>query len=251
MDNKKDIIEELLKKFIEELNEGKQYKIIPAKAKNINVEDEYKYNIYNEISLQHELGKFLEKELGEDYKVFYEKSMYNHNEKTEEWVKKEADLVIIRKDQKEKYAIELKFSKGENARTPETLFDYIKDIRFMEVVKAKKGYTNVYNFMIANSQKYYKYELNNEKDKKYDIYKMFRIKPKDGEQKRKFNILQKPEGMEKYCKPTGKDGEKKFVLNNEYKGEWKILIKNDSGDEKGKIFQYRYIFINHNKYEQI
>ena len=83
------------------------------------------------------------------------------------------------------------------------------------------------------------------------IYKMFRIKPKDGEQKRKFNILQKPEGMEKYCKPTGKDGEKKFVLNNEYKGEWKILIKNDSGDEKGKIFQYRYIFINHNKYEQI
>lgn len=42
MDNKKDIIEELLKKFIEELNEGKQYKIIPAKAKNINVEDEYK-----------------------------------------------------------------------------------------------------------------------------------------------------------------------------------------------------------------
>ena len=81
MDNKKDIIEELLKKFIEELNEGKQYKIIPAKAKNINVEDEYKYNIYNEISLQHELGKFLEKELGEDYKVFYEKSMYNHNEK--------------------------------------------------------------------------------------------------------------------------------------------------------------------------
>ena len=38
MDNKKDIIEELLKKFIE-------------------------------------------KELGEDYKVFYEKSMYNHNEK--------------------------------------------------------------------------------------------------------------------------------------------------------------------------
>ena len=76
MDNKKDIIEELLKKFIEELNEGKQYKIIPAKAKNINVEDEYKYNIYNEISLQHELGKFLEKELWFIEKISFEKTIF-------------------------------------------------------------------------------------------------------------------------------------------------------------------------------
>ena len=157
-----DKIETVLRNFIQELNTNKKYKLIPANPEKRKDANDYDCNIYNEISFQHELGKYIEEKLeNEGYKVFYEKNMYDTIEEREEkgWVKKEADIVIINKNNNEKYAIELKFSKGENARTSVVLYDYIKDIRFMELVKSENKFTNVYNFMIANSQKYYTYAL--------------------------------------------------------------------------------------------
>ena len=53
-----DKIETLLRGFINELNTGLKYKIIPAGEESIY---NYECNVYNEISLQHELGKYLEK----------------------------------------------------------------------------------------------------------------------------------------------------------------------------------------------
>lgn len=242
-----DIIESLLNEFIYELNSGNEYKLIPAGRKSAM---NYECNIYNEISLQHELGKFLENKLKYDYHVFYEKNMYDTKKEKEQygWVKKEVDIVIVSKDkeQKEKYAIELKFSKGENARTPENLYDYIKDIKFMELVKKIKEYTNVYNFIIANSQKYYKYELNNNSfNNRYDIYEMFRRQTNDKNQ-RSFFIPKKPEKIDKYCKPTGKNKGEEFILEKQYSDIWRMLLLNDKDSDK-KIFQYRYILINHNK----
>ena len=240
-------MEKILKEFIEELNKNDKYKLIPAGKTSAN---DYEYNIYNEISLQHELGKFLEEKLEPKYKIFYEKNIYDNKKQkdNEKWVKKEVDIVIISTDKKhrEKYAIELKFSKGENARTPENMFDYIKDIKFMEQVKEYRGYTNVFNFIIANSQKYYKYELNNKEVKNnYNIYEMFRIKTYEkGE--REFNILRKPKNLYGYCHPTGNKKEEIPLLNKNYSGKWKILMNNEKDNPK-KIYQYRYILINHNK----
>ena len=66
-----DKIEMVLKEFIKELNNNKNYKLIPAGQKSA---DDYDCNIYNEISFQHELGKYIEKKLeNEGYKVLYEK----------------------------------------------------------------------------------------------------------------------------------------------------------------------------------
>ena len=242
-----DKIETVLRNFIRELNTNKKYKLIQAGQKSA---DDYDCNIYNEISFQHELGKYIEEKLeNKGYKVFYEKNMYDTIEERDEkdWVKKEADIVIINKNNNEKYAIELKFSKGENARTPVVLYDYVKDIRFMELVKSEKKFTNVYNFMIANSQKYYKYELNKDESKiKYNIYEMFRKETND-KNKRKYIIPQKPEEIEKYCRPTAtkrKNKEIEFTLDKPYSGTWEMLLENDQDDDETK-FQYRYILINH------
>ncbi len=246
--NKKetDKIETIIENFIQELREEKKYKLISAGHKSAN---DYECNIYNEISFQHELGKYIEDKLSkEGYKVFYEKNMYDTIKEKEEMerkqndvcVKKEVDIVIVRSDNEktEKYAIELKFSKGENARTPENLFDYIKDIKFMEFVKKEKEYTNVYNLIIANSQKYYDSKLNKKILKnKYNIYEMFR------RDNGAYDIPVKPNEIEKYCNPTGSDDGRKFMLDKSYSGKWETLLEKESNE----IFQYKYILINHNK----
>ena len=78
-------------------------------------------------------------------KVFFEKNIYDNKKKEyinkHYWVKKEVDLiVIVYKDKNctivdKKFAIELKFKKGKNARTPENMFGFLRDIRFMEQIK--------------------------------------------------------------------------------------------------------------------
>lgn len=242
---KEDKIEKILLDFIKELNNNKEYRLITLPPDKSSF-DNYEYNIYNEISFQHELGKYIEN-LG--YKVLYEKNMYDNKKKElinekHDWVKKEVDLVIIK--DKEKFAIELKFSKGENARTPENMYDFIKDIRFMEQVKEYRKFKNVYNFIIVNSQKYYNSELNkNESTCKYNIYEMFRRKTVD-KNKREYVIPCHPAKEQCYFKPTGKENGIEFVLSKEYRGEWKILLSKDQNVSE-EVFQYRYILINHNK----
>lgn len=235
-----DKIEKILMNFIKELNDNIKYKLISPGQHSF---DNYECNIYNEISFQHELGKYFE---DLDYKVLYEKNMYDNKEEEHKvehyWVKKEVDLVVIKNNKK--YAIELKFSKGENARTPENMYDFVKDIKFMEQVKEYRNFSNVYNFIIVNSQKYYKYELNKTELKiKYNIYEMFRRITKD-KNNRLYNIPTKPEGMEKYCMPTGTEEGTTFILDKPYQGKWKMLLQNEQDDNK-KRFQYRYILINH------
>lgn len=83
-------------------------------------------DIYNEISLQLELGIFLRSQI-KDYKIQFERniSFFGITGTT----KHEIDIVIFNKDKKEKYAIELKFPK--NGQYPEEMYSFIEDIVFM------------------------------------------------------------------------------------------------------------------------
>jgi len=232
-------IKDALEGFIAELKKEERYKLLPEKQISA---DNYDYNIYNEISLQHELGEFLRNRLDGQYKIFFEKNIYD--DKKEDWVKKEVDIILINEN-KEKYAIELKFSKGKNARTPENMYDFIKDIKFMEQVMHKKEFIDAYNLIIVDSHKYYDILLNkeNQKDtKRYDIYKIFRNNNEFINIKKEIDnaIIIKKEEIDKnqYCRPTGKkqDKGKGFKLERDYTDkQWQKIFDKES--------QYRYLII--------
>jgi len=100
-------------------------------------------NIYNEFSLQHELGVFLRETLqDEGYKVKFEKSA------GEGLVKKEMDLSIVDGSGKYKFAIELKFPI--NGAFPEQMRHFVEDIKFMEQVKPLLGCTKTYCLCLVN-----------------------------------------------------------------------------------------------------
>ena len=86
--------------------------------------------IYNEFSLQHELGIFLRNELP-DYLVQFERNVEYFSLSKGAFLKREIDIVVLSKDKKElKYAIELKFPR--NGQYPEQMFSFCKDIAFAE-----------------------------------------------------------------------------------------------------------------------
>ena len=96
--------------------------------------------VYNEFSLQHELGIFLRNEISKPYKVEFERNI-SFFYKDADCVKREIDIVIYHPDMNDKYAIELKFPN--NGQHPESMFQFIKDIKFMEEVK-QMGFTHTY-----------------------------------------------------------------------------------------------------------
>lgn len=87
--------------------------------------------IYNEFSLQHELGIFLRNKLP-NYRIQFERnvSYFTPDIKT---IKKEIDITIFNQDKSEKYAIELKCPL--NGQYPEQMYSFVKDIKFMEELK--------------------------------------------------------------------------------------------------------------------
>ena len=88
--------------------------------------------IYNEFSLQHERGKFLREKL-KGYKVQFERNTKYFG--ITGTTKHEIDVVVY--NDTEKYAIELKYPL--NGQYPEQMFSFVKDIKFMEELKAAKS----------------------------------------------------------------------------------------------------------------
>lgn len=89
--------------------------------------------IYNEFSLQHELGIFLRKELP-GYLVQFERNIKHFSSSKFAFTKREIDIVVFSRDKSElKYAIELKYPR--NGQHPETMFSFCKDIAFVEELK--------------------------------------------------------------------------------------------------------------------
>ena len=122
-----------------------------------------KVEIYNEFSLQHELGIFLRERLLE-YKVQFERnvSYFTTDNKT---IKREIDITIFNEDKSEKYAIELKCPL--NGQYPEQMYSFVKDIKFMEELKSR-GFTKTATVTLVSDRPFYE-GRNNE-----GIYNFFR-----------------------------------------------------------------------------
>lgn len=119
--------------------------------------------IYNEFSLQHELGIYLRNVLPM-YKVQFERnvSYFTNDIKT---TKREIDISIFNKDKKEKYAIELKYPL--NGQYPEQMYSFVKDIKFMEELK-ERGFTKTASVVLVYDKPFYEGKTN------VGIYKYFR-----------------------------------------------------------------------------
>ncbi|MDW0115064.1 hypothetical protein QT711_18030 [Sporosarcina saromensis] len=157
-----------------------------------------KIEIYNEFSLQHEHGLYLRNHLDSSFKIQFERNIKFFGI-TEKLIKKELDIVIYNSATHEKYAIELKFPK--NGQHPETMFNFAKDIKFMEQIK-NHGFTHTYAITFAEDKLFYS-GINIA-----GIYEYFRSDtPLHGE----------------ITKPTGKRDEQ-FYINGSYTIQWNYLV---------------------------
>ena len=161
-----------------------------------------KIELYNEFSLQHELGIYLRDNLS-DYKVQFERnvSFFKDNKKdfiNQEFVKKEIDIVVFNKDFSDCYAVELKYPR--NGQHPEQMYSFIKDIKFMEQLK-EAGFKNTYCMTMVDKSDHLFF-----KDTGYDnpVFPYFR-------KNKKLNG--------KIHKPTG-DTDQYIEINGEYSIEW-------------------------------
>lgn len=156
--------------------------------------------IYNEFSLQHELGIFLRRELPH-YKVQFErnKDFFGIKRKL---IKKEIDISIFSPDKPDKSnlkcAIELKYPR--NGQYPEQMFSFCKDIAFIEELR-DAGFDSTALIIFADDKLFYSGDSSG-------IYGYFRnIEPLHG------SII----------KPTGNKGEQVFISGH-YKVEWKTIV---------------------------
>ena len=121
--------------------------------------------IYNEFSLQHELGIYLRDALPNGYKVQFERNISFFGLNKSEFVKKEMDLVIFDQDRKDKYCIELKYPL--NGQYPEEMFSFVKDVKFLEQLK-DAGFRGCYSLVVVADKPFF--QGNNHSG----IYRMFR-----------------------------------------------------------------------------
>ena len=121
--------------------------------------------IYNEFSLQHELGIYLRNILPK-YKIEFERNVDCFNIDKHKTIKKEIDISIIKGT--EKFAIELKFPR--NGQYPEQMYNFIKDIKFLEQLKEHK-FKKVFSVVLVDDTNFYKYSKH---QKEKEIYSSFR-----------------------------------------------------------------------------
>lgn len=162
--------------------------------------------VYNEFSLQHELGIYLRNVVNKKYKIQFERNVEYFNIQKEDMLKKEMDIVVFNEDKSEKYCIELKYPS--NGQFPEQMFAICKDVRFLEQL-IDSGFICCYSVNLVEDRVFY-----NEYGNETGIYEMFRKN-------------KKIEGL--VVKPTGsKDMSYKF--KNSYDIKWNGI------DEKRKYF---------------
>lgn len=108
--------------------------------------------IYNEFSLQHELGIFLREALP-DYVVQFERNVGYFSLSKSEFTKREIDIAVFSKTGTElKYAIELKYPR--NGQYPEQMFSFCKDIAFVEELQAA-GFSRTALLIFADDRLFY------------------------------------------------------------------------------------------------
>lgn len=122
--------------------------------------EEKQIEVYNEFSLQHELGIFLREKMP-NYKVQFERNTKFFE--AHGTIKHEIDIVIF--NATEQYAIELKHPT--NGQYPEQMYSFVKDILFMEQLK-ENGFDTTYCLTVVNDKNFYSGKKND------GIYAYFR-----------------------------------------------------------------------------
>jgi hypothetical protein len=108
--------------------------------------------IYNEFSLQHEIGIFLRTHL-RDCKIQFERNVSHFEFVKSEFAKKEIDIAITAVDTGERLcAIELKYPR--NGQVPESMFSFCRDIEFLEQLVAS-GFKSAYFLAVVDHHHFY------------------------------------------------------------------------------------------------
>lgn len=108
--------------------------------------------VYNEFSLQHELGLFLRNHL-DGCKVEFERNVSHFGLAKSDFAKKEIDIAITSAGSGERLcAIELKYP--HNGQVPETMFSFCRDIAFLEQL-VRAGFQSAYFLALADHPQFY------------------------------------------------------------------------------------------------
>lgn len=166
--------------------------------------------IYNEFSLQHELGIYLRSNMP-NKKIQFEKNVKEFFG-NKDFEKKEIDISIIDNNKLET-AIELKFPR--NGQVPESMFSFCKDICFLEQLK-KRGCKNAYFIALVDSHLFYE-------GNKEGIYRFFR------DEKSVINGIIK--------KPTGASL-KTIEIKGQYIAKWQFIKANKNSSKKDLYYCY-------------
>ena len=165
--------------------------------------------VYNEFSFQHELGIFL-RENYKNYKVRFERNVSFFGFDKSTFIKKEIDISLFGFDVLKntgtlEIAIELKYPR--NGRIPETMYDFCKDIVFLEQL-LDAGFRKGYAIIFTEVHGFYE---GNQHDNIYSYFRHNNSSPK--------RLTGKIE------KPTG-DKNESIKIKGSYLIEWKS-IKNE------------------------
>ena len=112
---------------------------------------ERRVEIYNEFSLQHELGIFLRGKIPAS-KIQFERNVSYFGLRKSEFVKREIDISIFSNKANPDVAIELKYPR--NGQYPEQMFSFCKDVEFAEQLRAS-GFKEAYVVIFAEDHLFY------------------------------------------------------------------------------------------------
>lgn len=112
----------------------------------------HRVEIYNEFSLQHELGIHLRESLG-GFKVQFERNVSYFGFYKSGFSKREIDVAVFADEHQDRQAaIELKFPR--NGQYPEQMFGFCKDVAFVEELVAA-GFKEGYVLIIVDDSAFY------------------------------------------------------------------------------------------------
>jgi hypothetical protein len=153
--------------------------------------------IYNEFSLQHELGIHLREALA-GCKVQFERNVSHFGLSRTDFVKREIDISVTSKTGDRLAAIELKYPR--NGQVPEAMYGFCKDISFLEQLRSA-GFRSAYFLAFADDKLFYTGAHDG-------IYGYFRGRlPLTG----------------LIAKPTGAKDTTVQILGS-YRAEWKVVV---------------------------
>jgi hypothetical protein len=109
--------------------------------------------IYNEFSLQHELGIFM-RARWQEFRIQFERNVSYFGVSKKDFTKRELDIAVFSQDRKTlQYAIELKFPRS--GQHPEQMFSFCKDIAFAEELHAA-GFKQTAFVAVADDPLFYR-----------------------------------------------------------------------------------------------